>query len=389
MAIKHMTKPIYLDYAATTPVDERVAAKMSQYLTQDGVFGNPASSTHPYGWDAQAAVDTARGQIASLIGGVSDGVIFTSGATEAINLALQGVMRFYHRRGNHMVTFATEHKATLDVAAFLERQGMKITFLKPDRFGKVDLKTLEAALTDQTVLVSCLHVNNELGTVQPLKEIGALTRERGILFHVDAAQSAGKIAINLDEMKIDLLSLSAHKIYGPKGIGALYVRQKPRIRLTPLLYGGGHEQGLRSGTLPTHQIVGMGEAFSIAQKQMIEDMTRIRVLRDQLLVGLEAIPDIHVNGDPETACPTILNVSFGGVDGEALLNALPDIAVASGSACASANVEPSHVLLGIGCTEQQARSALRFSMGRYTTEKEIENAAKSIGLVVKKLNMTP
>ncbi|GJM07421.1 MAG: cysteine desulfurase IscS [marine bacterium B5-7] len=371
-------KPIYLDYAATTPVDARVAEKMSHYLTMEGVFGNPASTTHAYGWAAQQAVEQARGQVAHLVKADPNAVIFTSGATESINLALQGVMRFYHRKGNHLITLQTEHKATLDTCAFLEKQGCQITYLKTQSDGRVALADLKAAFTEQTVCVSLSHVNNEIGTIQDVSAIGELTRAQGILFHVDAAQSAGKLPIDVNAMKIDLLSLSAHKIYGPKGIGALLVRQQPRLRLMPMMYGGGHEQGYRSGTLPTHQIVGMGEACAIAATQMDADKKHLQALAEQLRDGILALGDTAINGTSEDKIATILNVRFGGVDGEGLLNALTGLAVSSGSACTSANVEPSHVLRSIGCSDAAAHQSLRFSLGRYTTAEDIEAALNQL-----------
>lgn len=381
-----MQLPVYLDYAATTPVDARVAHLLFHHLTQDGVFGNPSSTTHRFGQVAAQAVATARAQVAALLHADPREIIWTSGATEANNLALRGVMRAYAKKGRHLVTSKTEHKAVLDVCRQLEREGCAVTYLDPDPDGLIPPERLAAVLRPDTVLVSLLHVNNETGVVQDLAALGALTGARGVLLHVDAAQSAGKLPLDLRTLPVDLLSLSAHKLYGPKGVGALYVRQHPhRVRLEPLLYGGGQEWGLRAGTLPTHQIVAMGEAFRIAGAEMTDDQARIRALCDRLWRALMASGEVELNGHPECNVAGILNVSFGGVAAEALLTALPDVAVSTGSACTSANHEPSHVLRALGCDAFRARGAIRFSLGRFTTLAEIDYTIRAVTTAVNRL----
>lgn len=377
--------PIYLDYAATTPVDERVAEKMCQYLTRGGIFGNPASRSHRFGWNAENAVEEARNQVAMLVNADPKEIIWTSGATEANNLAIRGAANFYQQRGRHIITCKTEHKAVLDTCRHLERQGFTVTYLDPEPNGLVNLATLEAALQNDTILVSIMHVNNEIGVIQDVEAIGNLTRSLGILFHVDAAQSAGKVAIDLARLNVDLMSFSAHKIYGPKGIGALYVRRKPRVRLEPLIFGGGHERGLRSGTLPTHQIVGMGEAFRIAKQEMADDHSRILMLRNRLWNGIKSLEEVHLNGDLERRVAGNLNASFNFVEGESLIMALKDIAVSSGSACTSSSLEPSYVLRAIGRDDELAHSSIRFSIGRFTTAEEIDYTIQLIRDKVNKL----
>ena len=373
-----MKLPIYLDYSATCPVDPRVAEKMMQCLTLDGNFGNPASRSHRFGWQAEEAIDEARNNIADLIGADPREIIFTSGATESNNLAIKGAAHFYVKQGKHIITSKTEHKAVLDTCRHLESEGYEVTYLEPQSNGLFTLQQIEAAMRPDTILVSIMHVNNEIGVIQDLAAIGELCRARKILFHVDAAQSAGKIDIDVDAMKIDLLSLSAHKAYGPKGIGALYVRRKPRVRLEAQMHGGGHERGMRSGTLPTHQIVGMGEAFRIAKLEMADESVRIKALRDRLYNGLKDIEQVFVNGSIEHRVAGNLNISFAYVEGESLMMALKDLAVSSGSACTSASLEPSYVLRALGLNDELAHSSIRFSIGRFTTEEEIDYA---IGLI--------
>lgn len=381
-----MTKqPIYLDYNATTPMDPRVAEKMAQYLTRDGNFGNPASRSHAYGWEAEDAVSEARQQIADLLNADPREIVFTSGATESNNLAIKGVAHFYRKKGQHIVTCKTEHKAVLDTCRQLEREGFEVTYLDPEENGLIDLAKLEAALRDDTVLVSIMHVNNEIGVIQDIAAIGELCRSRKIFYHVDAAQSAGKVDIDLQEMKVDLMSVTAHKIYGPKGIGALYIRRKPRVRLEAQMHGGGHERGMRSGTLAVHQIVGMGEAFRIAQAEMHADNERIRMLRDRLWQGLSDIDEVYLNGDFEQRVAGNLNVSFNFIEGESLIMALRDVAVSSGSACTSASLEPSYVLRAVGRSDELAHSSIRFSVGRFTTEKEIDYTVKLVKDAVARL----
>ena len=367
-----MKLPIYLDYSATTPADPRVAEKMMQCLTLDGIFGNPASRSHRFGWQAEEAVDEARNHIAELIGADPREIVFTSGATESNNLAIKGIAHFYRNQGKHIITCKTEHKAVLDPCRFLESDGFEVTYLDPQPNGLVSIEQITNAMRDDTLLVSIMHVNNEIGVIQDVAAIGELCRSRKIFFHVDAAQSVGKLPIDVEAMKIDLLSISAHKIYGPKGIGALYVRRKPRVRLEAQMHGGGHERGMRSGTLPTHQIVGMGEAFRIAGLEMADEARRLLALRDRLWNGLRDIEEVYLNGDLEHRVPGNLNVSFAYVEGESLMMGLKDLAVSSGSACTSASLEPSYVLRALGLTDELAHSSIRFSIGRFTTEEEID-----------------
>ena len=362
--------PIYLDYSATTPVDPRVAEKMIPWLTEH--FGNPASRSHAYGWEAEKAVEDAREQVASLVGADPKEIIWTSGATESNNLAIKGAAQFYKGKGKHVITLKTEHKAVLDTVRELERQGCEATYLDVREDGLIDLEAFRQALRPDTILVSVMLVNNEIGVIQPVAEIGEICRDKGIVFHVDAAQAAGKVAIDMRELKVDLMSFSAHKAYGPKGIGALYVRRKPRVRLEAQMHGGGHERGLRSGTLPTHQIVGMGEAFRIAREEMGAENERIRMLRDKLLNGLKDMEAVYVNGDLDSRVPHNLNISFAYVEGESLIMAIKDVAVSSGSACTSASLEPSYVLRALGRNDELAHSSIRFTIGRFTTEEEID-----------------
>ncbi|ABO24183.1 IscS subfamily cysteine desulfurase [Shewanella loihica] len=373
-----MKLPIYLDYAATTPVDPRVAEKMMQYMTMDGIFGNPASRSHRYGWQAEEAVDIARNQVAELINADPREIVFTSGATESDNLAIKGVAHFYHKKGKHIITSKTEHKAVLDTCRQLEREGFEVTYLEPESNGIIPIEKLEAAMREDTILLSLMHVNNEIGVIHDIDAIGELCRAKKVIFHVDAAQSAGKLPIDLQKSKVDLMSISAHKMYGPKGIGALYVRRKPRIRLEATMHGGGHERGMRSGTLATHQIVGMGEAAAIAKADMESDNARIRRLRDRLWDGIKHIEETYINGDAEQRYCGSLNVSFNFVEGESLMMALKDLAVSSGSACTSASLEPSYVLRALGLDDEMAHSSIRFSIGRFTTEEEIDHAIETI-----------
>ncbi len=385
-----MKLPIYLDYAATTPVDKRVADKMVQFMTMDGVFGNPASRSHRYGWQAEEAVDIARNQVADLINADHREIVFTSGATESSNLAIKGIAHFYNKKGKHIITSKTEHKATLDACRQLEREGFEVTYLEPSDNGIIPMSVLEGAMRDDTILVSIMHVNNEIGVIQDINAIGELCRSKGIFFHMDAAQSAGKLPIDVKTVKVDLISISGHKMYGPKGIGALYVRRKPRIRLESQMHGGGHERGMRSGTLATHQIVGLGEAAGIAKQDMIEDNARILRLRDKLWNGIKHIEETYINGDMEQRYSGIFNVSFNFVEGESLMMALKDLAVSSGSACTSASLEPSYVLRALGLNDEMAHSSIRFSIGRFTTDEEIEHAIKVIDDSIGKLReMSP
>jgi len=377
-----MNLPIYLDYSATTPVDPRVAEKMMQYLTSQGKFGNPASRSHSFGWDADKAVEEARIQVAALINADHKEIVWTSGATESDNLAIKGVAHFYQKKGKHIITSKTEHKAVLDTCRQLEREGFEITYLAPEANGLIDIKKLEAAIRKDTILVSIMHVNNEVGVIADIAEIGELTRSHKVLFHVDAAQSAGKVPIDLQKMKVDLMSFSAHKIYGPKGIGALYVRRKPRVRLEAQMHGGGHERGMRSGTLATHQIVAMGEAFRIAQEEMESENQRLIGLRNRLWDGVKDMEEVYLNGDFEQRIPGNLNISFNFVEGESLIMALKDLAVSSGSACTSASLEPSYVLRALGRNDELAHSSIRFTLGRFTTEEDINYA---IPLIRKKI----
>lgn len=385
-----MKTPIYLDYSATTPVDPRVAEEMCKYLTLDGNFGNPASRSHAFGWTAEEAVEKARADVAALVNADPREIVWTSGATESDNLAIKGAAHFYKNKGRHIVTVKTEHKAVLDTCRQLEREGYEVTYLDPEPSGLLDLEKLAATLRDDTILVSVMHVNNEIGVVQDIAAIGEITRAHGILFHVDAAQSAGKTPIDLQAMKVDLMSFSAHKVYGPKGIGALYVRRKPRVRLEAQMHGGGHERGMRSGTLATHQIVGMGEAFRIAREEMDQEHARVRALHDRLLSGLQDIEEVYVNGDLERRVPHNLNISFNFVEGESLIMALKELAVSSGSACTSASLEPSYVLRALGRNDELAHSSIRFSLGRFTTEQEIDYAIRLIHDKIDKLReMSP
>ncbi|XKE46007.1 IscS subfamily cysteine desulfurase [Halomonas organivorans] len=373
-----MSAPVYLDYAATTPVDPRVAEIMSRHLTLDGIFANPASRSHMLGWQAEQAVEGARRQVADLIGADPREIVWTSGATEADNLALTGFMRANRSRGRHLVTSVIEHKAVVDTAGALEQEGFEVTWLTPGADGRITPEALRGAMREDTVLVSLMAVNNELGSIHDLAALAEVVHAGGAVFHVDAAQAVGRLPLDVSSLGIDLMSLSGHKAYGPKGIGALYVRRDPDIRLEALIHGGGHERGMRSGTLPTHQIVGMGEAFAIADREGDADQARIRDLRDRLLAGLEDLEGIHRNTAIETAVPNILNLAFEGVDGESLLMALRDIALSTGSACNSASVEPSYVLKGIGVPRRLALASLRFSFGRFTTEADIDRALEAL-----------
>ena len=377
-------KTLYFDYSATTPVDPRVAAKMIPYLTED--FGNPASRSHPYGWTAEKAVEEAREQVALLVGANPKEIVFTSGATESNNLAIKGAGNFYSgTKGKHIITVRTEHKAVLDTVREMERQGFEATYINVKENGLIDLDVFRAAIRPDTVLASVMLVNNEIGVIQDIEAIGNICREKGIIFHVDAAQATGKMPIDLSKLPVDLMSFSAHKTYGPKGIGALYVRRKPRIRLEAQMHGGGHERGMRSGTLATHQIVGMGEAFRISREEMATENERIRMLRDRLYEGFKDIEEVHLNGDMEQRVPHNLNVSFNFVEGESLVMAIKDLAVSSGSACTSASLEPSYVLRSLGRSDELAHSSIRFSIGRFTTEEEVDYAIKLLHEKIGKL----
>ncbi|AQZ94704.1 IscS subfamily cysteine desulfurase [Halopseudomonas phragmitis] len=380
-----MMMPIYLDYAATTPVDPRVAEKMLACLTLDGNFANPASRSHIYGWRAEEAVELARRQVADLVGADPREIVWTSGATESDNLAIKGVAHALVERGRHIVTSAIEHKAVLDSCRQLEREGFEVSYLSPGSEGVIEPQQLAAALRDDTILVSLMHVNNEIGTINDIAALGAVAHERGVLFHVDAAQSTGKLPIDLKRLPVDLMSFSAHKTYGPKGVGALFVRRGLPLRLEAQIHGGGHERGMRSGTLPTHQLVGMGEAFALAGQLMDEECTRISTLHDRLLAGLAGLEGVSLNGSAERRVPHNLNLGFAGVDGELLLLALKDLALSTGSACTSASVEPSYVLRGIGVSDQLAHSSLRLSLGRFTSEQEVDRAAEMLCEVVTRL----
>ncbi len=377
--------PIYFDYSATTPVDERVAEKMTQYLTKDGIFGNPASNSHQFGWESGDAVDDARQQVADLVNADPREIVWTSGATESDNLAIKGAAHFNKRRGKHIITMKTEHKAVLDTCRQLEREGYEVTYLDPKDDGLLDIKTLEGAIRDDTTVVSIMHVNNEIGVIQDIAAIGELCRSKKIIFHVDAAQSAGKVPIDLAELKVDLMSFSAHKIYGPKGIGALYVQRKPRVRIEAEMHGGGHERGMRSGTLPTHQIVGMGEAFRIAKEEMVAENARLLTLRTRLYEGFKDMEEVYVNGHLEQRVAGNLNISFNYVEGESLMMAVKELAVSSGSACTSSSLEPSYVLRAIGRDDELAHSSLRFTIGRYTTAEEVDYAIDKTRDAVEKL----
>ena len=377
--------PIYLDYSATTPVDERVAKAMADCLTKEGTFGNPASRSHPYGWDSEKLIDQARINVANLLGADKREIIWTSGATESDNLAIKGAAYFYKEKGNHLITLYTEHKAVLDTMRFLESEGFEVTYLDHKDNGLVDIDELKKAIKPTTILISIMHVNNEIGVIQDLESIGKLCKENKIVFHVDAAQSPGKVEIDVNKFNIDLCALSAHKAYGPKGIGALYVRRKPRIRLQPQMHGGGHERGFRSGTLPTHQIVGMGEAFKYAKTEMAEDNKKIKKLRDMLWDGLKDMEEIYLNGDLNQRIPGNLNISFNFVEGESLIMAIKDIAVSSGSACTSASLEPSYVLRALGREDELAHSSIRMTICKYTTEEEILHTIDLLKNAVSKL----
>lgn len=383
-----MSKQLYFDYAATTPMDPRVIAKMVSCMEDH--FGNTASRSHAYGWAAEKLVEEAREQVGALIHADPREIIFTSGATESNNLAIKGAAQFYQSKGKHIITCKIEHKAVLDTCRQLEREGFEVTYLDPDPDGIVNIDKIKAAIRDDTILVSIMHANNEIGVLQEVEAIGKLTREKGIIFHVDAAQTAGKIVINMENNQIDLLSISGHKLYGPKGIGALFVRRKPRVRLTPQMHGGGHERGFRSGTLPTHQIVGFGEACKIAKAELVEEGKRIHALRDRLWAGLKEIEEVHLNGHPEKRLPGILNASINYIEGESLIMGLKDLALSSGSACTSASLEPSYVLRALGLNDELAHSSLRFSLGRFTTQAEIDTAIQSVKNVVGRLReMSP
>lgn len=380
--------PIYLDYSATTPVDPRVAQAMIPWLTEH--FGNPASRSHGFGWEAEEAVETARADVAKLVNADPKEIIWTSGATESNNLAIKGAAQFYKTKGKHLITLKTEHKAVLDTMRELERMGFDVTYLDPEPSGLLDLEKFKAALRPDTIVVSVMFVNNEIGVIQPIAEIGEICRIKGIIFHVDAAQATGKVVIDLEALKVDLMSFSAHKTYGPKGIGALYVRRKPRVRLEAQMHGGGHERGLRSGTLATHQIVGMGEAFRIAREEMATESERIRMLRDRLLAGIKDMEEVYVNGDLDHRVPHNLNVSFNFVEGESLIMGIKELAVSSGSACTSASLEPSYVLRALGRNDELAHSSIRFTLGRFTTEADIDYTVALLKERIQKLrDMSP
>ena len=383
-----MQLPIYLDYSSTTPIDQRVVDQMIPFLREE--FGNPASRSHAFGWRAEEAVENARRQVAALVNADAKEIVWTSGATESINLALKGAAHFYKERGRHIITAKTEHKATLDTCRELEREGFEVTYLEVQDDGLIDFQVFEQAVRKDTILVSVMFVNNEIGVIQDIPRLGEFCRERGIILHVDSAQATGKVIINLAELKVDLMSFSAHKTYGPKGMGALFVRRKPRVRLEPLIHGGGHERGMRSGTLPTHQIVGMGAAFELARMEMAVENDRIRMLRDRLWAGLSTIDAVYLNGDLERRVPHNLNVSFNYVEGESLLMAIKDIAVSSGSACTSASLEPSYVLRALGRSDELAHSSIRFSIGRFTTEADVDFAVELLKEKVERLReMSP
>jgi len=367
-----MKLPIYLDYASTTPVDPRVVAKMQECLSLEGNYGNPASRSHEFGWKAEESVEEARANVASLVNCDHREIVWTSGATESDNLAIKGAARFYRKKGNHIITSKLEHKAVLDSCRQLEREGFEVTYLDPDATGIIKTEELVKNIKDETILVSLMHVNNEIGVINDIAELGEITRENGLVFHVDAAQSTGKVPIDLANLKVDLMSFSAHKTYGPKGVGALFVRRKPRVRLEAMIHGGGHERGMRSGTLPTHQLVGMGEAFKLAEEEMNSDNARISALREKFWQGLKDIEEVHLNGHEEKRVAGFLNVSFNFIEGESLIMALKDIAVSSGSACTSASLEPSYVLRALGLKDELAHSSIRFALGRFTTEQEVD-----------------
>jgi cysteine desulfurase len=380
-----MTLPIYLDYASTTPVDTAVADKMMQYMTHSGHFGNPASRSHEFGWQAEAAIEDARNDVAKLIDADPREIVWTSGATEANNLAIKGCAHFNIRKGKHIITSRIEHKAVLDTCRQLEREGFEITYLDPDAEGLIQPEAVAKALREDTTIVSIMHVNNELGTLNDIVAIGEICRQHSAFFHVDAAQSAGKAAIDVEAMNVDMMSLSAHKLYGPKGIGALYVRRKPRVRIEAQIHGGGHERGMRSGTLPTHQIVGMGEAFRLGLENLATESARIKELRAKLWQGVCDMEEVYLNGSQDQNVPGIVNISFAFVEGESLIMALRDLAVSSGSACTSASLEPSYVLRALGLNDEMAHSSIRFSIGRYTSEKDIDDAIAKVRHAVEKL----
>lgn len=383
-----MNKQLYFDYAATTPLDPRVIEKMVSCMTED--FGNPASRSHAYGWKAEQLVEEARENVASLINADPREIVWTSGATESNNLAIKGAAQFYQRNGKHIITSKIEHKAVLDTCRQLEREGFEVTYLEPNKQGLIEVESVAKAIREDTIVVSIMHANNEIGVIQDIEAIGKLTREKNIIFHVDAAQTAGKIEIDMQANQIDLLSISGHKLYGPKGIGALFVRRKPRIRLTAQMHGGGHERGLRSGTLPTHQIVGMGEACKIAKAEMASEAKRIAGLRDRLWHGLNDIEEVHLNGHPTKRLPGILNISINYIEGESLLMGLKDLALSSGSACTSASLEPSYVLRALGMNDELAHSSLRFSLGRFTTQEEVDYAIAAVRKIITRLrDMSP
>jgi len=375
--------PIYLDYSSTTPIDPRVADKMIPYLREQ--FGNPASRSHMYGWEAEKAVEQARADVASLVNADPREIVWTSGATEGNNLAIKGAAQFNKTKGKHIITVKTEHKAVLDTVRELERQGFEATYLQPGDNGLITIEQLEEAIRPDTILVSVMWVNNEIGVIQPIDEIGELCRSKGIVFHSDAAQATGKMPIDLEKTKVDLVTFTAHKSYGPKGIGALYVRRKPRVRIESQMHGGGHERGLRSGTLATHQIVGMGEAFRIAKEEMATEIPRIQALRDRLAKGLQEIEEVYINGDMQHRVPHNLNVSFNYVEGESLIMAIKDIAVSSGSACTSASLEPSYVLRALGRSDELAHSSIRFTFGRFTTNEDVDFTIDLLKKKVQKL----
>ncbi|WP_445989611.1 IscS subfamily cysteine desulfurase [Chromobacterium haemolyticum] len=375
--------PIYLDYSATTPVDPRVADKMIPYLYEK--FGNPASRSHSFGWDAEEAVENARAEVAKLINADSKEIVWTSGATESDNLAIKGAAHFYKSKGKHLITVKTEHKAVLDTMRELERQGFEVTYLGVKDDGLLDIEEFKAAIRPDTIVASVMFVNNEIGVIQDIEQLGEICRANGVILHVDATQAPGKVVIDMEKQKVDLLSLSAHKVYGPKGIGALYVRRKPRVRLEAQMHGGGHERGFRSGTLATHQIVGMGEAFRIAREEMDSERERIRMLRDRLWNGIKNMEEVYINGDIDQRVPHNLNVSFNFVEGESLIMAIKELAVSSGSACTSASLEPSYVLRALGRNDEMAHSSIRFTLGRFTTEEEIDFAVNLLNQKIGKL----
>jgi len=382
---RNIKLPIYMDYASTTPVDPRVAKKISDHLTLDGNFGNPASRSHKFGWQAEEAVEEARSHVANLVNCDPREIVWTSGATEADNLAIKGIANFYQKNGKHIITSKIEHKAVLDPCRQLERDGFEVTYLEPNEGGLITAEAISSAIREDTILISIMHINNELGTINDLESIGTLAREKGIFFHVDAAQSTGKVAIDLTALPVDLMSFSAHKTYGPKGIGALFVRRKPRVRIEAQIHGGGHERGMRSGTLATHQIVGMGEAFRIAKEEMSADTKRVETLHKRFFESVSNIEEVYVNGDPDNKVSNILNISFAYVEGESLIMALKDIAVSSGSACTSASLEPSYVLRALGRKDELASSSIRFSFGRFTTDQEVDYTVSLINHAVERL----